>query len=185
VLPRVGGEVVVNVSTTMAIEEVAARHGSRVRRTPVCEVNVVGEMLSCGAKIGGEGNGGVIVPEVHRGRDGLLGIALWLDALAREGARASELASRIPSTAMRKRKVQIPDIPVDDLFGELEAGFPGARIDRTDGLKLLFEDGWVHLRCSNTEPVLRILAEAREERTAESRLRRAQELVSRAAAARG
>jgi phosphomannomutase len=183
VLPQVGGDVVVNVSTTMAIEAVAARHGAKVRRTPVGEVNVTEEMLRCGARIGGEGNGGIIVPAVNPGRDGILGIALWLTALARTGEKVSGLAGRIPATVMRKEKIEVEGLPVDQIMDDLPAGFPEARVDRTDGLKLLVEGGWVHVRRSNTEPILRLLAEAGTEQAADELVRRTRDLVGRASAA--
>jgi phosphomannomutase len=183
VLPRVGGDVVVNVSTTMAIEDVAARHGARVHRTPVGEVHVTERMLASGAKIGGEGNGGVIVPDVNPGRDGLLGIALWLDALARQRAKASDLAGRIPFTVMRKEKIDLASADADRVLKDLESGWPGAKVDRTDGLKLLLPEGWVHVRRSNTEPILRLLAEARDERGADDLVRRARAIVQGAGAA--
>jgi len=177
VLPVVGGDVVVNVSTTMAIDAVAARHGATVHRTPVGEVNVTEEMLRRGARIGGEGNGGVIVPEVNPGRDGLLGMALWLTALASDGATASGLAGRIPATFMRKEKVEIGGLDVDLALEGLTRAFPQARIDRTDGLKLLVDGGWVHVRKSNTEPVLRLLAEAETAEAVGDLVRRTRELV--------
>jgi phosphomannomutase len=179
VLPQVGGDVVVNVSTTMAIDDVAARHGARVHRTRVGEVNVTERMLEIGARIGGEGNGGVIVPDVNPGRDGLLGMALWLTALAR-GAKVSELAGRIPATVMRKEKFEIEGIPVDQVMEGLEKGFSGAEIDRTDGLKLILDEGWVHVRQSNTEPVLRLLAEGRTADAVDDIVRKARQLVSQA-----
>ncbi|MGH2570314.1 MAG: phosphoglucosamine mutase, partial [bacterium] len=177
VLPLVGGDVVVNVSTTMAIDDVAARHGARVHRTPVGEVHVTERMLAIGARIGGEGNGGVIVPAVNPGRDGLLGMALWLSALA-QGASASKLAARIPATHMRKEKIEIQGLPVDQVLEGLETGFPGARIDRTDGLKLILDEGWVHVRKSNTEPVLRLLAESWTAEAVDGIVGRARRLVS-------
>lgn len=183
VLPRVGGSVVVNVSTSMAIDAVAARHGAAVHRTPVGEVHVTERMLAEGARIGGEGNGGVIVPDVNPGRDGLLGIALWLDALARTGAKASELAARIPATVMRKEKIELGATDVEAALKRVEGGFADARADRTDGLKLLFDDGWVHVRRSNTEPILRLLAEAGTEEAVEDLVRRTRRLVESAGAA--
>ena len=179
VLPVVGGDVVVNLSTTMAIDDVATRHGARVHRTAVGEVNVTEKMLEIGAAIGGEGNGGIILPAVNPGRDGLLGIALLCTALAREGARMSELAARIPPTTMRKEKIQTLGLDVDEVLKGLESGFPGARADRTDGLKLLVADGWVHLRKSNTEPILRLLAEARTAERVDELVATARGLVTR------
>ncbi|MGQ0722150.1 MAG: phosphoglucosamine mutase [Candidatus Eiseniibacteriota bacterium] len=185
VLPRVGGDVVVNVSTTMAIEAVAARYGAKVHRTAVGEVNVTERMLAVGAKIGGEGNGGIIVPSVNPGRDGILGMALWLSALAQGKARVSDLAARIPRTVMRKEKIEVEGLPVDHILGELENGFPGATVDRTDGLKLSTRGGWVHLRRSNTEPILRLLAEAEDAETADELVRKTRALVGRFAEAAG
>jgi phosphomannomutase len=184
-LPRVGGDVVVNVSTTMAIDAVAARHGAKVHRTAVGEVNVTERMLAVGAKIGGEGNGGIIVPAVNPGRDGILGMALWLTALATERVRVSELASRIPRTVMRKEKIEVEGLPVDHILEGLEGGFPGATADRTDGLKLSTEDGWVHVRRSNTEPILRLLAEAKDEATVDELVRRTRAFVDRHVASGG
>lgn len=183
VLPRVGGSVVVNVSTTMAIEDVAKRHGAAVHRTPVGEVHVTERMLALGAKIGGEGNGGVIVPDVNPGRDGLLGIALWLDALARTKAKASELAARIPATVMLKEKIELGRTDPDAVLAGMERTFAEARVDRTDGLKMLLPDGWVHVRRSNTEPILRLMVEARTGGTAEALVARARSVVERVDAA--
>jgi phosphomannomutase len=186
-LPRLGGDVVVNVSTTMAIDDVAARHGAAVHRTPVGEVNVTERMLELGARIGGEGNGGVILPEVNPGRDGLLGMALWLTALAGPegsgGPKASELAARIPATVMRKEKIEIEGVDVDGVIGDLPGAFDGWRIDRTDGLKLVSDEGWVHVRKSNTEPILRLLAEARTAEAVDKLVARTREVVARAGAA--
>lgn len=170
-------DVVVNVSTTMAIDDVAARHGVRVHRTAVGEVNVTEKMLAIGARIGGEGNGGIIVPEVNPGRDGLLGIALWLDALAKTGQSVSALASKIPATTMRKSKIDAKDIDLEAALAELRKGFAAARVDETDGLKLVFDDGWVHVRRSNTEPILRLMVEARTEERADELVRRSRDIV--------
>ena len=177
VLPRVGGDVVVNVSTSMVIEDVAARHGGRVHRTAVGEVNVTEKMLAIGASIGGEGNGGVIVPAVNPGRDGLLGIALICHALTEDGVQTSALAERIPTTVIRKEKIEIGGVNVEEGLRRLETGFSDARVDRTDGLKLLLDDGWVHVRKSNTEPILRILAEARTPERVDELVAKARGLV--------
>ncbi len=176
-LPELRSDVVVNVSTTMALDDVCARHGARLHRTPVGEVNVTEKMLEIGARIGGEGNGGIIVPEVNPGRDGLLGIALWLTVLARSGESVSGLAGRIPRTVMRKGKIETEDLDLDVALAELRKGFGTARAETVDGLKLVFDDGWVHLRRSNTEPILRLLAEARTAERADELVRRTREIV--------
>jgi phosphomannomutase len=182
VLPQVEGDVVVNVSTTRAIEEVAARHGRKVFRTPVGEVNVTEKMLEIGSSAGGEGNGGVIIPAVNPGRDGILGIALAVTALSK-GEKVSELAARIPRTVMRKEKIEIEGLLVDHVLDSLEEGFSGAIVDKTDGLKLISERGWVHVRKSNTEPILRLLAEAADVETVDALVKRTRELVDKAGAA--
>jgi phosphomannomutase len=176
-LDELGPEVVVNVSTTMAIDDVAARHGGRVHRTAVGEVNVTEKMLEIGARIGGEGNGGIIVPEINPGRDGLLGMALWLSGLARTGETVSERVSHIPATVMRKGKIDTKEVDLDAALAELRKEFGTARFDEVDGLKLVFEDGWVHLRRSNTEPILRLIVEARTSTRADELVRRTREIV--------
>jgi phosphomannomutase len=183
-LPYLRSDVVVNASTTMAIDDIAARHGVRVHRTPVGEVHVTEKMLSVGARIGGEGNGGIIVPEINPGRDAFLGMALWLSALARENAKVSQIAARIPATVMRKDKIDAKDVDWNRAVAELRNGFPAARAETADGLKLLFEDGWVHVRKSNTEPIVRILAEARTADRVEDLVRRSRGFVEGARAAR-
>jgi phosphomannomutase len=141
-------------------------------------------MLSVGARIGGEGNGGIIVPEINPGRDAFLGMALWLSALARENAKVSQIAARIPATVMRKDKIDAKDVDWNRAVAELRNGFPAARAETADGLKLLFEDGWVHVRKSNTEPIVRILAEARTADRVEDLVRRSRGFVEGARAAR-
>jgi phosphomannomutase len=183
-LPYLRSDVVVNASTTMAIDDIAARHGVRVHRTPVGEVHVTEKMLALGARIGGEGNGGIIVPEVNPGRDAFLGMALWLSAMARENAKVSELASRIPPTFLRKERIEAKDVDWNRAVAELRRGFPAAQVETIDGLKLLFEDGWVHVRKSNTEPIVRLLAEARTSDRVEDLVRQAKGFIEGARAAR-
>jgi len=183
-LPHLRSDVVVNVSTTMAIDDIAARHGVRVHRTPVGEVHVTEKMLALGARIGGEGNGGIIVPEVNPGRDAFLGMALWLSAMARENAKVSDLAARIPPTVMRKEKIEAKDVDWNRAVAELRRGFPAAKAETVDGLKLLFDDGWVHVRKSNTEPIVRLLAEARTSDRVEDLVRQARGFIEGARAAR-
>lgn len=181
-LPKLGKDVVVNVSTTMAIDDVCRRHGATLHRTPVGEVNVTERMLTLGARIGGEGNGGIIIPEVNPGRDGILGMALWLSALSNPGTSVSGLAQKIPSTVMRKDKIETKDVELDAVLAELRKTFATARVESMDGLKFVFDDGWVHLRKSNTEPIVRLLAEARTAERADELCRRTREVMGAAQA---
>jgi phosphomannomutase len=165
-LGRTPGDLAVNLSTTGLIEKVAARHGRRVWRTPVGEANVVEAILSQGCVLGGEGNGGVIYPTVHAGRDSLVGIAMILQHLTDRGATLAELAGELPPVAMVKTKVDAAMMPVGEaLVRRLEALGPG-EIDSRDGVKWTGADAWVHVRSSNTEPAVRIIAEAKDESAA-------------------
>ncbi len=159
-LAREPGTVVVNLSTTALIESAAARHGARVLRAPVGEANVVEAMLAAGAVVGGEGNGGVIYPALHPGRDALVGIAMIAQALADSGATLRELAGGFPPVAMLKEKIEIVE-PFDPARWRpaLAALGPGELDDR-DGLKWTGREAWVHVRPSNTEPIVRIIVEA-------------------------
>ena len=156
------GPVAVNASTSRMVDDVAAMLGFEVIRTAVGEINVVQGMLNNNAELGGEGNGGIIYGPLHYGRDGLLGIALMIDLLASEGCSLSELIGRLPRYSMYKTKFTVPrpEIPgVLDRLGKT-ASDSGATVDTVDGVKLAWEDRWVHARASNTEPVLRVIAEA-------------------------
>jgi phosphomannomutase len=161
------GPVVVNLSTTRAVEDIAAAHGVPFKRASVGEINVVELMRKCGAVIGGEGNGGVISPEIHLGRDSLAGIGYILEMMAVRKKKISEIVSSLPSYFMIKGKTSIKK-PVD--IGELErnlrAEFAGEKFTTIDGIRIdfkkhpSFKGGWVHLRSSNTEPIFRIITEA-------------------------
>ncbi len=165
-LARTPGPVAVNLSTTGLIEKVAARHGCRTFRTPVGEANVVEAILAEDCILGGEGNGGVIYPTIHAGRDALVGIAMIAQAVAESGRSLGEMADALPPVVMIKTKVGSHELPEgEDLVRVLSALGPG-EIDRRDGLKWVGEDGWVHVRPSNTEPVVRIIAEAQDESAA-------------------
>jgi phosphomannomutase len=159
VLSRGVGTVVANVSTSMVLDDVARRHGAVVRRAPVGEANVVAAMEETGAVLGGEGNGGVILPEAHMGRDALVGMALVLELLAERGATLAGIARALPTYVIDKVTAPgtIPDPAA--LSAALQALLPGATIDATDGIKLLWSDAWIHVRGSGTEPVVRIIAE--------------------------
>ncbi|MBY0507018.1 MAG: phosphoglucosamine mutase [Bryobacteraceae bacterium] len=160
-LERVEGDVVVNLTTSSVIDAVAARHGRRVFRTPVGEANVVEGMQSVRTAIGGEGsNGGVIFPSVHLCRDSYTGMAFLLNRLASSPGTVSERVAALPSFFRRSGKVAFEHGRLGPLMQSLEAAYPDADTNRSDGLKLTFADGWIHVRASNTEPLLRIAAEA-------------------------
>jgi phosphomannomutase len=161
-LRRKPGPVVVNLTTSSAIEEIGRRHNCPVYRAPVGEANVVEQMRVTGAVIGGEGsNGGIIFPAVQYCRDSYLGMAFVLDRLAETGKTMSQLAAELPRFHRRLGKLAYQHGMLGPMMQKLEGLFPGAATDRTDGLKMSFDDGWIHLRASNTEPLVRIAAEAR------------------------
>jgi phosphomannomutase len=163
-LARRKGPVVVNLTTSSVIDDVAARHGVLVHRTPVGEANVVETMQAVGAIIGGEGsNGGIIFPAVHYCRDSYTGMALLLDRIHSSGKTISQLAAELPKYYRRSGKVAFEHGRLGGVMQSLERSFPQARCDRSDGLKLSFEDSWIHVRASNTEPILRVAAEARSQ----------------------
>ncbi len=161
-LARSAGDVVVNLSTSAAIDDVAARHGRKVFRTPVGEANVVERMQAVGAAIGGEGsNGGVIFPAVHLCRDSYTGMAFLLERMAVTGEPISALAARLPRYYRKLGTVRLGRGALGPLMQALEQRFPGAAADRSDGLKLMLDGKWIHVRPSNTEPLLRLAAEAK------------------------
>lgn len=172
-----GGPVVTNLSTSQVVERAAEAHGASVERTAVGEVNVALKMLESGSPIGGEGNGGVIHPGIHHTRDAPVAMALLLSHLARGGGSLSETAARFPSYAIRKAK--LAGVDGEALLARAVAAFPGARQDRTDGLKLLWPERqeWIHLRQSGTEPVVRVIAEAPDAERAEALLDKARDLA--------
>lgn len=168
VLRKQKGPVVVNLTTTSAIDDIAARHGCPVYRAPVGEANVVERMRTVKAVIGGEGgNGGIIFPAVHFCRDSYTGMALLLERMAETGRTLNELAAALPRYWRRSGKCPFEHGRLGQLMQALEAALPGARTDRTDGLKLVLPEGWIHVRASNTEPLLRISAEAKSREEAE------------------
>jgi phosphomannomutase len=162
VLRRMPGPVVVNLTTSAVIDDVASAHNCPVYRAPVGEANVVERMQAVGAVIGGEGsNGGIIFPAVQYCRDSYLGMAILLDRMAETGKPISELAGRLPRYYRKLGKAPFEHGRLGGMMQALEAAFPQARVDRSDGLKLMLNEGWIHVRASNTEPLLRIAAEAR------------------------
>lgn len=162
VLRRTPGPTVSNLSSTRALREVTEDLGCTYTASAVGEVNVTTEMKRTNAVIGGEGNGGVIYPELHYGRDALVGVALFLTMMAKSGKKASEIRAELPEYKMYKTKVQLtPDLDVDALLEKVKKKFAGEKITDIDGVKIDFADKWVHLRRSNTEPIIRVYSEAR------------------------
>ncbi len=161
VLSQTPGATVSNLSSSRALRDVTERHGCDYTAAAVGEVNVTTEMKRTGAVIGGEGNGGVIYPAAHYGRDALVGVALFLTLLAKSGKTVSQLKATYPAYAIAKNKIQLtPDIDVDAILGEVKRLYANEKITDIDGVKIDFADGWVHLRKSNTEPIIRIYSEA-------------------------
>jgi phosphomannomutase len=152
--------VVANLSTSRILEDVAAEAGSEVIRAAVGEVNVATRMRAEGAAIGGEGNGGVILSEVHLGRDAPVGVALLLQMLLEDDAPLSAAVAQYPRYTIVKDKLDRPDATLDAVYDALRAGFPDAEVDTQDGLRLAWADRWVHVRPSGTEPIVRVIAEA-------------------------
>ncbi|MFZ1731430.1 MAG: phosphoglucosamine mutase [Bacteroidota bacterium] len=158
--PSDGLSVAVNLSTTRAVDDVASRYGAAVLRSPVGEINVVKLMKEHGAVIGGEGSGGIIMPAVHAGRDSLVGIALVLHALARHGGTSSAYRATLPQYEIRKFKYSTDGLDTEAVLGRAVEAFANERIDTRDGVRIDFASGWVHLRASNTEPIMRVISEA-------------------------
>ena len=163
VLSATPGDTVSNLSSTRALRDVTERHGGHYAASAVGEVNVVAKMKETGAVIGGEGNGGVIYPALHYGRDALVGVALLLTSLARSGKRMTELRSGYPQYYMAKDKITLrPGMDVAKILSGMKDAYSGERITDTDGVKIDFPEGWVHMRSSNTEPIIRIYSESRD-----------------------
>jgi phosphomannomutase len=161
------GPFVTNLSSSRAIDDVAARHGESVYRSAVGEINVVERMRDVDAILGGEGNGGVILPDLHYGRDALVGTALVLQHLAETETPLSALHDDLPHYAMVKDKRDLPEVDVDAVLREMAERYAEEDYSTIDGLKINFSDRWVHMRPSNTEPILRVYAEAPSEEEAQ------------------
>jgi phosphomannomutase len=161
VLSNTPGATVSNLSSSRGLRDVTRNHGCQYSAAAVGEVNVVTKMKEVGAVIGGEGNGGIIYPEIHYGRDALVGVALFLTMMAKSGKKVSEIKSALPQYAIAKNKIQLtPEINVDAILEAVKKNFAHEEITDIDGVKIDFEDSWVHLRKSNTEPIIRIYSEA-------------------------
>ncbi len=161
VLGRTPGNTVSNLSSTRALRDVTERHGGSYAAAAVGEVNVTTKMKEVGAVIGGEGNGGVIYPESHYGRDALVGIALFLSSLAHKGCRVSELRASLPDYFIAKNRIDLtPQTDVDAILKQVKEMYKDEQVNDIDGVKIDFADKWVHLRKSNTEPIIRVYSEA-------------------------
>lgn len=161
VLQHTPGATVSNLSSSRALRDVTQARGCNYTAAAVGEVNVTTEMRRTGAVIGGEGNGGVIYPELHYGRDALVGVALFLSLLARSGKKVSELKQTYPQYSIAKTKMELtPDTDVDGILRAVEKHYANEKLTTIDGVKIDFDDCWVHLRKSNTEPIIRIYSEA-------------------------
>lgn len=161
VLSHTPGNTVSNLSSTRALRDVTQRHGGEYFAAAVGEVNVTTKMKAVGAIIGGEGNGGVIYPESHYGRDALVGIALFLSSLAQKGCKASELRASFPNYYIAKNRIDLtPSTDVDAILRKVKEMYGDEQVTDIDGVKIDFPDKWVHLRKSNTEPIIRVYSEA-------------------------
>jgi len=162
------GAAISNLSSSRALRDVANSHDSEYFASAVGEVNVVTLMKEKNAVIGGEGNGGIIYPELHYGRDSLVGVALFLTHLAKENKTVSELRAGYPSYFMGKKKIELtPEIDVDAILSKMEQEYKNEDVSTVDGVKIDFENNWVHLRKSNTEPIIRIYTEAKSQEEAD------------------
>ncbi len=167
ILSREKGNVVVNLSTTRAVDDIAEEFGCKVFRSPVGEANVVKKMKEVNAVIGGEGSGGVIYPAVHYGRDALVGTALTLQHLLEFGGSVSSLKDSLPQYFISKRRIEIGNKNPDEIITQLTQKYSNERINTEDGLRVDFTDHWVHFRKSNTEPIIRIYTEAKTQQLAD------------------
>lgn len=176
VLSKTPGNTVSNLSSTRALRDVTEKYGQTYTAAAVGEVNVVEKMKAVNAVIGGEGNGGVIYPTSHYGRDSMVGIALFLTLLAEKKMKCSELRATFPDYFMSKNKIELtPEIDVDDILKKMKAKYSNEQVNDIDGVKIDFAESWVHLRKSNTEPIIRIYSEAKTAEKAESL---AQQIIS-------
>lgn len=168
VLSNTPGNTVSNLSSSRALKDVTEAHGCQYNASAVGEVNVTAKMKETNAVIGGEGNGGVIYPELHYGRDALVGVALFLTHLAKKQCKVSELRATYPNYFASKNKIELtPDIDVDAVLAAMKEKYSNEKVTDIDGVKIDFPEKWVHLRKSNTEPIIRIYAEAKSQDAAD------------------
>lgn len=169
ILSKTGGNTCSNLSSSRALADVTVKHGGTYEASAVGEVNVVAKMKDTAAVIGGEGNGGIIYPELHYGRDALVGVALFLTFLAKTSMKCSALRATYPEYYMSKNKIQLtPDIDVDALLVKMKKRYSSEKVTDIDGVKIDFPTEWVHLRKSNTEPIIRIYSESHSPEAADA-----------------
>lgn len=166
ILSKEKGNSVVNLSTTRAVEDVASEFGCKLFRSPVGEANVVAKMKEVNAIIGGEGSGGVILPELHYGRDALVGVVITLQHLLDFGGTLSQLKEFLPNYFIAKKKINLGNSNPDQIIDKLKVKYLSGKQNTDDGLRIDFEDHWVHFRKSNTEPIIRCIVEAKSEESA-------------------
>lgn len=169
VLSHTPGNTVSNLSSTRALRDITEKHGGKYVASAVGEVNVTTKMKEVNAVIGGEGNGGVIYPESHYGRDALVGIALFLSSLAHKGCKVSELRKSYPNYFMAKNRIDLtPETDISAVLDRIKEIYANEKVTDIDGVKIDFTDKWVHLRASNTEPIIRVYSEAATQEEAEA-----------------
>jgi phosphomannomutase len=167
VLSKRPGNTVSNMSSTKALKEITIAHGGQYFPSAVGEVNVVTKMKEVDAVIGGEGNGGIIVPDLHYGRDALIGIALFLSSLSNHRNGMKSFRAKYPDYFISKNKIELSkNVNVKQIFEQIQKKYKKQPVNTDDGLKIEFDSDWVHLRTSNTEPIIRIYAESNFETTA-------------------
>ena len=178
VLSKSKGNTCSNLSSSRALADITQKHGGKYYASAVGEVNVVDVMKKEKCVIGGEGNGGIIYPELHYGRDALVGIALFLSLLVEKGVKCSELRTSYPAYEIVKKKISLStSTDIDEILVQLEKEYKEEKLNRTDGLRIDFVDGWVHLRKSNTEPIIRVIAEGKSGGLAEELASRVMGLI--------
>ena len=169
VLSNTPGNTVSNLSSTRALHDITEKHGGKYVASAVGEVNVTTKMKEVNAVIGGEGNGGVIYPESHYGRDALVGISLFLSSLAQKGCKVSELRKTYPNYFMAKNRIDLtPETDINVILNRIKELYANEKVTDIDGVKIDFADKWVHLRASNTEPIIRVYSEAATQEEAEA-----------------
>ena len=179
VLSKTGGDTVSNLSSTRALSDITEKYGHRYHASAVGEVNVVNLMKSTEAVIGGEGNGGVILPALHYGRDAAVGIVIMLNLLAERKQKISELKKSYTEYVIIKNKIQLtPEIDIENLLSEVSKALANEKQNEVDGLKMDFEKGWVHLRKSNTEPIIRVYSEAKTTEEANALVNQVMDIVN-------